>query len=69
VLDELISQIEKLQSEGAIVLLKWDGERGIDRCTVVVTRKDTDYVFRLDSDSMQAALRGALTDYSAKHQG
>ena len=67
-LDEFIPQIEKLQSQGAIVLVKWDGERAVNRCTVVVTRKDTDYQFHRDSDNIQSALRDALSDYSAKHQ-
>ncbi|MGC4061390.1 MAG: hypothetical protein QM749_11330 [Aquabacterium sp.] len=66
-IDEFIPQIEQLQAEGAIVLLKWDGERQSDRITVVVTRQTTDYVWRKDSDNLSLALQEALHEYKAKH--
>jgi len=49
------------------VLLKWDGTRTRARCTVVVTRQDTDYVWRKDCDDIAATLAEALADYKAKH--
>ena len=67
-LDELVPLVEHLQSEGAIVLLKWDGERSENRCTVVVTRPTSGYMFRRDSDDISASLREALSDYRAKHE-
>jgi len=66
-IDALIPQIEELQAHGAIALLKWDGERTSDRCTVVVTRQDTDYVWRRDCDDMGRGLAEALSDYKARH--
>jgi hypothetical protein len=50
-----------------LVLLKWDGERAGKRHTVVITRADTDFVWRQDSDDMAASLDCALTDYRAAH--
>jgi len=67
-LDELVPKIEAIQSAGAVVLLKWDGERRQKRCTVVVTRQDTDYVFREDSDDIVASLVRALADYRARQE-
>ena len=66
-LDELIPQIEQLQGEGAVVLLKWDGERMQGRCTVVITRQSTDYVWRKDCDNVAATLVEALAEYRARH--
>jgi hypothetical protein len=67
-LDELIPMIEQIQLEGALVLLKWDGERSQNRCTVVVTRSTSGYTFRRDSDDVVALLREALNDYRANHE-
>ena len=66
-LDELIPQIEQLQAEGAIVLLKWDGQRQVNRTTVVVTRQETDFVWCKDSDNLTLALQEALLEYRAAH--
>jgi hypothetical protein len=67
-LDELLPLIENLQSQGAVVLLKWDGERSVNRCTVLVSRPASDYTFRRDSDDISALLREAFADYRAKHE-
>lgn len=66
-IDTLIPQVDEIQGQGASVLLKWGGERTHLRCTIVVTRKDTDYAWRKDCDDMAAALSEALCDYKAKH--
>jgi hypothetical protein len=66
-LDSFIGQLEECSAEGALVLLKWDGERAGKRHTVVITRADTDFVWRQDSDDMAASLDCALTDYRAAH--
>ncbi len=66
-LDELIPQIEQLQAEGAIVLLKWDGERPAHRTTVVITRQETNFVWRKDSDNLALTLQEALLEYRAAH--
>ena len=66
-LDEYLAQIEQVSSEGAVVLLKWDGERTSKRCTVVVTRQDTDYVWRRDCEDIAATLNEALAEYRANH--
>lgn len=67
-LDELLPLIENLQSQGAVVILKWDGERSQNRCAVLVTRPASGYAFRRDSDDISASLREAFIDYRAKHE-
>lgn len=66
-IDDFIAKIEQLQAEGAVVLLKWDGERQANRITVVVTRQATDYVWRKDCDNLRLTLQEALHEYEAKH--
>jgi hypothetical protein len=66
-MNELISQIEEARAQGAVVLLKWDGERTELACTVMILRKDTAYVWRRDCDDMAVALAEALSDYRARH--
>jgi hypothetical protein len=67
VIDALIPQIEEARSEGALVILKWDGERNHTHCTVVVTRRDTDYAWRRDCIDVGATLAEALSAYRAAH--
>jgi hypothetical protein len=66
-IDSLIPQIEEIQAQGAVVLLKWDGERAQERCTVVVTRKSSSYVWRKDCNDIVATLTAALAEYKARH--
>jgi hypothetical protein len=66
-LDEWVDEFEKLRLAGAIVLLKWDGQRSANPCTVVVTRHDTDFIFRRDTDDLQTAIGEAVSAYWAAH--
>lgn len=66
-LDALIPQIDELRAQGAVVLLKWDGERKGQACTIVISRQDTDYFWRQDVDSIAAGLESALHDYKTRH--
>ena len=67
-LDRFLSTIDEVQADGAVVLLKWDGQRSVNRFTVVITKSEVDYVWRQDSDEMAHSLQTALTDYK-KAQG
>lgn len=66
-LDDLLPLIEELRSEGAMVLLKWDAERATRVCSVVVTRQDTDFVWRKDTDMILETVVEAIADYKAHH--
>ena len=67
-IDEWVEQIEQLRQAGAVVLLKWDGLRTADPYTVVVTRADTDFVFRRDTADLVSAIRDGIAAYRAAHQ-
>jgi hypothetical protein len=62
-LDQFLSTIADVQADGAVVLLKWDGQRSSNRFTVVITKFEADYVWRQDSDDMAQSLQEALKDY------
>lgn len=66
-IDALIPLIEEASSEGAVVILKWDGERTHNRCTIVVARHDTDYVWRKDCVDVASTLAEAMSEYRANH--
>jgi hypothetical protein len=62
-LDRYISEIEEIQADGAVVLLKWDGQRSAKRFTVAILKSEIDYSWRQDSDNMEQSLQEALADY------
>jgi hypothetical protein len=62
-----LAEIENVQSDGGTVLVKWDGVRKRLRCTVVISRADTDFVWRKDCDDIDETLREGLAAYSAAH--
>ena len=67
-IDQFLPSIDEVRADGAVVLLKWDGERSSNRCTVVITKVEVDYVWRQDSDDMGQSLRTALADYRATQE-
>ncbi|MES2261152.1 MAG: hypothetical protein V4724_21765 [Pseudomonadota bacterium] len=62
-LDRFLPMIDEVQADGAIVILKWDGQRSVNRFTVVITKSQVDYAWRQDSDDIAESLQTALTDY------
>ena len=67
-IDQWLEQIEQLREAGAVVVLKWDGERSADPYTVVITRTTTDFVFRRDTADLPKALRDGIAAFRA-HSG
>ncbi|XLZ71459.1 hypothetical protein ABT364_05685 [Massilia sp. SR12] len=67
-IDQFLNEIEEVRADGAVVLLKWDGERKSKCCTVVITKFEADYVWRQDSDDLESSLRTALADYKASQR-
>ena len=64
-LDRIIFAIDAVEVDGAIVLLKWDGQRSNNRYTVAIIKSEADYVWRQDSDDMEQSLHAGLADYKA----
>lgn len=67
-LNELLPELERLEKDGAVVLLKWDGERTQKKKSVVILKPGTDYQFRMDTDDLVAAIRRGIADYDDAHR-
>lgn len=68
VLDELLPSVDAVRQDGAIVLLKWDGQRQNRPYTVLITRHDTDFLWRKDTNDMASALAEGLKSYQDSHR-
>lgn len=66
-IDTYTAEIERMQSEGAVILIKWDGLRALLRQTIVVSRADTGYLWHKDCDDIGGALQEAIADYKKTH--
>jgi len=66
-LDHLLSEIEKLENDGAVVLLKWDGERESLTKTVWIGKHESDFSFRKDTDDLEEALNEGIKQYELHH--
>jgi hypothetical protein len=68
-IDALVPEIEAARHLGAIVLLKWDGERRANRCTVLVSHPPSDWYFRRDTDQPEVALQIGLAEFQVHMRG
>ena len=66
-LDEWLDDFEALRRARAIVLVKWDGQRSARPYTFVITRHDTDFVFRRDTDDLPSAIAEGVACFRAAH--
>lgn len=48
-----------------MVFIKWDGERDSNRKTVLIEKPGTEYLFRKDTDDIEAVLAEGIADYDA----
>jgi len=67
-IDHLVPKIENLENDGAIVLLKWDGERDILKKTILISKHETDFSFRRDTDNFEEALKEGIKEYELHHE-
>ena len=59
---ELLKEVQKLEDEGYVIFLKWDGERSRRKKTLAISKPGTDLFVRRDSDDMWASLESALRE-------
>ena len=64
-IDELIAEIERARQVGAVVVLKWDGERTSDIGTVIVSHQASNFTFRRDTDDIFTGLSEGLAEFWA----
>jgi hypothetical protein len=67
--DALLQRIEAARALGALVLLKWDGERTNKVCTVVITHTGLDFVVRRDTDDLANSLSEVLDEFESCRSG
>jgi len=61
-MNELLREVEKLEEDGYIVMLKWDGERSSDKRTVVITKPGEDFCMRRDTDDIWKTLEDFILE-------
>ena len=61
-LHELLDDVQRLEDEGYLVFLKWDGERSVGKKTLVIQKPGTELFVRRDSDDMWGSLESALAE-------
>lgn len=64
-INAILPAIERMHQQGAVVVIKWDGERASRKLTLLVSRSATGYTYRDDGDSLAQMWGGALNDYMA----
>lgn len=62
---KLLAEIDEARAAGAIVILKWDGERDRNVHTVLISQPDAEGTFRRDGDDLATAVRECLAEYRA----
>ncbi|MBB5354001.1 ribosome-associated translation inhibitor RaiA [Haloferula luteola] len=59
---KLLDEVQRLEDDGYVVILKWDGERPNGKKTLLISLPGTDLFIRRDSDDMWASLDSALEE-------
>ncbi|MGZ3159614.1 MAG: hypothetical protein ACXU7H_11050 [Burkholderiaceae bacterium] len=67
-LNEFLPSLNRLENDGAVIILKWDGARASDKKTVVISKPATDYIFRIDTDDLETAIKQGIEDYDKRFQ-
>lgn len=62
-LNKFLPELSRLETDGATVLLKWDGERESLKRTLVIEKPGTDYLFRRETDDLEKAIMEGISDY------
>lgn len=62
-LNKYLPELEQLEEKGAVILLKWDGERDSDKRTIVILKPGTEYQFHQDTDDLAKALEEGISDF------
>lgn len=68
--DAVLPLLERMRREGAVVLLKLDGERDVRPYTVVASRPDSEHdTFRLDTSTLDEGLAQVIAWYGVRFWG
>lgn len=61
-IQSLLDDVQRLEDEGFVVFLKWDGERNSGKKTLIIQKPGTELFVRRDSDDMWGSLESALAE-------
>ena len=64
-INKYILELDRLQEDGALIFIKWDGERNSNRKTVLIEKPGIDYLFRRDTDNLTETIKDGIADYDA----
>jgi hypothetical protein len=67
--DVFLPLLERMKQEGAVVLLKWDGERSTNHYTALASKAKDEEFFRLDGPSAEAVLSSVVVNYARRYWG
>lgn len=62
--DVYLPILDRIRQEGAVFLLKWDGERSNNQYTALAKRPQDEEFFRLDGPTIEAVLSRVVLDYA-----
>ena len=62
-LDRWLDDLERIRARGAVVLIKFDGERTSRTCTFLITHATTGFSYRRDTDDLDSAIAEGLAAY------
>ena len=67
--DVFLPLLERMKQEGAVVLLKWDGERSTNYYTALASKPKDEEFFRLDGPSAEVVLASVVVSYARRYWG
>ena len=62
-IEKWFNDLDEARRNGALVVLKFDGERKTGVYTFLISQPETDFVFRFDTDNLEKTIPKALFAY------
>lgn len=65
-IEDLLLDVERIKEEGNVLMIKFDGERDIEKITVVIASPDPkkQEVIRHNGDKLEVVLNNAIIEYT-----
>lgn len=63
---ELLQEVQHLEDEGYLVLIKFDGERSTRKKTIIISKEENEVFIRRDSDDLWESLASAIQELRAE---
>lgn len=63
---ELLQEVQRLEDEGYLVYIKWDGERSTRKKTIIISKEENEVFIRRDADDLWESLDSAINELRAE---